>query len=157
MPSNPTSPWYDCVPLGKEKLQKFVEVMCKEAGINGKKTNHSLRATGATAIFNASVPEKMIRDVTGHRSKALMLYEHPSIERQKAVTSVLMNGQENVGITPAAKPVLRERSVQMQSHVSMQQQQTSTPMLTQSANILAHGMYSHSTMRQYIGTGDLSP
>ena len=111
VPSNPTSPWYDCVPLGKEKLRKFVVVMCKEAGINEKKMNHSLRATGATAKFNASVPEKMIRDVTGHRSKALMLYECPSIEQQKAVTSVLMNGQENVGITPAAKPVLRERSV----------------------------------------------
>ena len=73
VPSNPTSPWYDCVPLGKEKLQRFVEVMCKEAGINEKKMNHSLWATGATAMFNARLHEKMIRDVTGHSSKALML------------------------------------------------------------------------------------
>ena len=48
-----------------------MDAMCKEAGIKEKKSNHSLRATGATALFNAGVPEKLIRDVTGHRSKAL--------------------------------------------------------------------------------------
>jgi len=46
--------------------------MRKEAGLNGK-TNHSLRATGATAMFKANVPEKMIRGVTGHQSNALKL------------------------------------------------------------------------------------
>ena len=45
-----------------------MENMCKEAGIQEKKTNHTLRAIGATALFNAGVPEKLIRDVTGHRS-----------------------------------------------------------------------------------------
>ena len=42
--------------------------MCQEAGIHGKKANHSLRATGATILFNAQVPEKMIKEITGHRS-----------------------------------------------------------------------------------------
>ena len=36
-----------------------------------EKTNHSLRATGATALFSAGVPERLIRDVTGHQSNAL--------------------------------------------------------------------------------------
>ena len=44
--------------------------MCEEAGIHGKK-NHSLRATGASAMFRATVPEKIIREVTGHQSNAL--------------------------------------------------------------------------------------
>ena len=44
---------------------------------------HSLRATGTTAMFNASVPEKLIREVTGHRLSALHLYERPSLEQQK--------------------------------------------------------------------------
>ena len=33
--------------------------------------NHSLRAMGASAMFNANVPEKLIRAVTGHQSNAL--------------------------------------------------------------------------------------
>ena len=32
------------------------------------------------AMFRANLPEKIMRDVTGHRSNALMLYERPSIE-----------------------------------------------------------------------------
>ena len=67
--------------------------MCKEAGIQGKKANHSLRATGASALFNAGVPEKLIRDVTGHRSKALELYECPSLDQLKAVSRVLLHGR----------------------------------------------------------------
>ena len=36
--------------------------------ISGKKTNHSLRATGATTLFNAQVPKKMIKDITAWTS-----------------------------------------------------------------------------------------
>ena len=42
----PDGVWY--VPVGKDKLRTYMENMCKEAGIREKKTNHSLRATGAT-------------------------------------------------------------------------------------------------------------
>ena len=38
--------------------------MCKVAGLQ-KKSIHSLRATGATALFNAGVPEKLIRMLPG--------------------------------------------------------------------------------------------
>ena len=89
----PNSPWYDCVPVGKERLRMYMENMCKEAGIQ-KKTNHSLRATGATALFNAGVPEKLIRDVTGHRSKALELYQRPSVKQKQSVSRVLMQGEQ---------------------------------------------------------------
>ena len=66
-PADPTASWYERAPVGKEKLRTFVATMYQEAGI-ARKTNHSLRATGATAMFNANVPEKVIRDVTGHCS-----------------------------------------------------------------------------------------
>ena len=51
-------------------MKTYMENMYKETGIQ-EKTNHTLRATGATALFNAGVPEKLIRDVTGHRSKTI--------------------------------------------------------------------------------------
>ena len=66
-------PWYDCDAVGKERLRKYMENMCKEAGIE-KKSNHSLRATGATALFNGGVPEK--NDSLCHWT-ALQLYERP--------------------------------------------------------------------------------
>ena len=84
------SPWYECAPIGKAKLGAFMESICAEAGVS-KKTNHSLRATGATALYNAGVPDKLIRDVTGHRSNALHLYERPTEEQKKQVSHVLMN------------------------------------------------------------------
>ena len=57
-----------------------------------KKTNHSMRATGASALFNAGLPEKLIRGVTGHRSKALQLYERPTTEQLQETSAVLVWG-----------------------------------------------------------------
>ena len=109
-------PWYDCVPVGKEKLRTYMDAMCKEAGIKEKKSNHSLRATGATALFNAGVPEKLIRDVTGHRSKALELYERPSLKQQQSVSRILMQGKENAN--PQQLPANPEQPSCMSSSVS---------------------------------------
>ena len=79
--------WYDNAPIGRDKLKTFQEVMCREAGISEK---HSLRATGVSALFNAGVPEKLIKDVTGHQSNALHLYERPSLEQRQAISKVLV-------------------------------------------------------------------
>ena len=41
--------------------------MCKEAGLSSDgKSNHSLRATAATRMLCAGLPEKVIMDRTGH-------------------------------------------------------------------------------------------
>ena len=65
--------------------------MCHEAGISDK-TNYSLRATGATALFNVGVPEKLIWNVAGHRSNAFQLYERPSMQQRQEVSKVLVQG-----------------------------------------------------------------
>lgn len=44
-----------------------VKEMCADAGIDGK-TNDSLHATGASAMFQENVPEKFTQKTTGHRS-----------------------------------------------------------------------------------------
>ena len=55
-----------------------------------KRSNHSLRATGASALFTAGVPEKIIKGITGHRSsKALEVYERPTQSQLQAVSSVM--------------------------------------------------------------------
>ena len=58
------------------------------------KTNDSLRATGASALFNAGVPEKLIRGVTGHRSNALQLYERPTTEQLQETSAILVQGKK---------------------------------------------------------------
>jgi len=46
--------------------------MCNAAGIEGKFTNHRLRASGITALFQFEASKKVIQEFTGHRSvKAL--------------------------------------------------------------------------------------
>ena len=72
-------------PVGKNKLGSFVSEICTEAGIPCK-TNHSLRATGATTLFQSKVPEKIIQKTTGHRSlEALRKYEHTLTEQHQDV------------------------------------------------------------------------
>ena len=66
-PSDVESPWYEEVPVGEETLRTMLVKMCKRAGVE-RKSNHSLRATGATEMFPANVPEKLIQSRTGHRS-----------------------------------------------------------------------------------------
>ena len=52
---------------------------CSQAGLSTEFTNHSLRAYGATSLFQAKVPEKLIQQCTGHKSlKALRQYERTS-------------------------------------------------------------------------------
>ena len=93
-PTDPKEPWFNPNPIGKNTLQNYLSNMCIEAGIQEKKTNHSLRATGATAMFAAQVPEKMIKDVTGHKSsKALSLYEQPTVAQKQALSKVLPGSQ----------------------------------------------------------------
>ena len=59
-------PWYDPVPVGRNKLGSMDKEMCNDAEITPR-MNHSLRATGATTLFQADVPERIIQKTTGHR------------------------------------------------------------------------------------------
>ena len=78
------------MPLGKDTLRSKLNTMCKQAGISGNKTNHSLRATSATQMYNSGVPEKIIQERTGHRSlEALRMYERINQRQHQAVSSVL--------------------------------------------------------------------
>jgi hypothetical protein len=48
-----------------------------------------LRITLASRLFESSVPEKQIRERTGHRSDSLFRYEKPSKDQVQFVSSVL--------------------------------------------------------------------
>lgn len=112
-------PWYDCVAVGKNKLSTMVKDICNEAGISDK-TNHSLRPTGATTLFKANVPEKIIQNTTGHRSvEALHSYERALEDQQKASSMVLTTRDPNVDFTQlSTNKVLQQTSTKTESSFS---------------------------------------
>ena len=61
--------WFAAPPLGRYKLATVVPTLCKEGGLHGYKTNHSLTTSAAARLYRAGVDEQLITEVTGHRQK----------------------------------------------------------------------------------------
>ena len=87
--------WYQKTPVGHNTLQKTVSRLCDSAGFDGHFTNHSLRATSATRLFEAKVDEQLIMQRTGHASSAMRAYKRVG-EKLRAVTSDVLNGCVNI-------------------------------------------------------------
>lgn len=85
--------WYTNRPVGKNQLSSVVKTMCAEVGIQGNKTNHSLKATCATRLFQANVDEQLIMQRTGHRSTAgVRAYKRTSNVQIENCSSILDGG-----------------------------------------------------------------
>ncbi|XP_046578507.1 uncharacterized protein LOC124286206 [Haliotis rubra] len=75
--------WYSQQAVGKHTLQQTVGKMCKQAGFEGFYSNHSLRATCATRLFQSGIDEQLIARTTGHRSTAVREYKRVSTAQEK--------------------------------------------------------------------------
>ena len=116
-------PWFTNSRLGKHAISKMLTNMCSEAGIE-KKTNHSLRVTGATSLFEKQVPEKIVKERTGHRSlTALRMYKRTSPTQHKAVSNILagskMKFDEEMCEGPSAKKARVPESRQQKDEIPM--------------------------------------
>ena len=74
----PTMPvWYENRPLGKNKLETMMREISKSAGLSKVYGNHRVRATAITAITamsNASVSNRHIMAISGHRIAEVRLH-----------------------------------------------------------------------------------
>ena len=112
IPARADMPWFLKNRLGQNACSKMTTTMCQEAGIFGRKTNHSLRRTAATTLFEKGVPEKIIQGITGHRSTTgLRTYEVVSTKQKQAVSSILSGSKrrfdelmEEESSVPVKKP-----------------------------------------------------
>ena len=95
--------WYTKVPIGKNTLRNVVSNLCKEAGIEGYKTNHSLRATACSLALSKGVPEKLIMDRTGHKSLT-------SLHTYQTVSDVLQGGKDCFMDEPITKKAKVDKS-----------------------------------------------
>ena len=68
--------------VGINMLKNILSELSEKAGLETHYTNHSLRATAITRMFNSGIPEKVIAENSGHRStKALRCYEQQTATR----------------------------------------------------------------------------
>ncbi len=82
--------WYTSKPLGHNTLSKTICRLCKTAGIEGFKTNHSLRATAATRLYELGVDEQMVMERTGHRSlEGVRSYKRTTSQQQQVLSDIL--------------------------------------------------------------------
>ena len=82
--------WYTKQPLRRNTLQKMTKTIFEKAVISRPVTNHSLRASGTTHLFSSGVPEKIIKERTGHTSlDALRCYERTTEGQIQAVSTIL--------------------------------------------------------------------
>lgn len=59
---------------------------------SGFYSNHSLRATCATRLFQKGVDEQLIAHKTGHRSNAIRAYKRASVDQEKEVSDIIQAG-----------------------------------------------------------------
>lgn len=83
--------WFDDAPVGIHTLQNTVGRLCKGAGLDGFYTNHSLRATAATRLFEEGVDEQLISEKTGHRSTAVRSYKRTSNQQQEHISDLVQS------------------------------------------------------------------
>lgn len=82
--------WYVKQPIGKNLLGNMVSKMMDMAGIQGYFTNHSLRGTTATRLYQQNVDEQLIKEITGHRSDAVRRYKKTSMAMKENISDCSM-------------------------------------------------------------------
>ena len=85
VPSNPMDPWFSTIPIGWNKLDRYVCDMFEEVGIE-KKSNHSLRVTGATKLYIGVEYRRKQSSI-----EALRVYERPGETQHREACNALAN------------------------------------------------------------------
>ena len=87
--------WFCDQPYSINKIKGTVKELCKMAGIEGKFTNHSLRATCASRMYSKNVLEQIIKEITGHRSECVRTYKRTSDKlKEKASRTLSVQSQK---------------------------------------------------------------
>lgn len=87
--------WFSHQAIGRKTLSKIVSELLdqlatpSDAVTKGRVTNHSLRATCASRLFQQGVDEQLIMDRTGHRSSSVHLYKRTSSEQLNNLSDIL--------------------------------------------------------------------
>ena len=81
--------WYGEQVVGLNSIRKVISTLAENAGLQGFFTNHSLRCTGITQLFQAGVDRKLVKEFSGHSSDAVDAYQITSDAQRKQISSVI--------------------------------------------------------------------
>ena len=71
------------------QFEKVVQTMLKDAKLDGFSTNHSLRRSGTTRLFQQVIDCKLIKEFTGHTSDAVDNYQVTSDDQRAKMSSII--------------------------------------------------------------------
>ena len=103
--------WFSCQPMGRHKLSTVVADIAKHAGMEGKVTNHSLRATAASHLYQSNIDEQLVMECTGHCSNCVHGYKRTSSAQLKGVSDVLYGKPEALGVVALPQVVNVENCI----------------------------------------------
>ena len=83
--------WYLDRPAGENRLRDTVKELCKSAKLPGFYTNHSLRSTACTKMYQNDVDEQVIQEISGHRSLAVRSYKRTSQSQCKKACKIIFS------------------------------------------------------------------
>ena len=81
--------WYSNRVVGKNTLRQTVGKRLKNSKLDGFFSNHSLRRSGTTRLFQAGIDRKLVKEYTGHRSDAVDQYQVTSNVQQAEMSGIL--------------------------------------------------------------------
>jgi len=83
--------WYENRPLGINKLSKIMYDISSAAGLSCIYTNHSVRATAITLWSTASLTNREVMAISGHRNESSLKSYHsmPSVTQLRKCSDVL--------------------------------------------------------------------
>ena len=77
-------------------IGSIVKDMCTDAGITGRKVNHSARKTGITSLMHAGVQNTVVMQLSCHKNvNSINNYPTASVNKQKEMSSILTNYSGN--------------------------------------------------------------
>ena len=89
--------WYSHVPIGHNKLADTVPHLMRDAGIPGYFTNHSLRATATTRMYDAQLDQASIMQRTGQRSvQGVRTYKRTTQKLAELTSTILSQSEKKV-------------------------------------------------------------
>ena len=109
--------WYGEQVVGLASLRKIMTDMSKKAKLEGFFTNHSLRRSATTRLFQAGVDRKLIKEFTGHSSDAVDAYQITSDEQRRSLSAII-GGNMSDKPKPITKECTLEVDIKHDSSVS---------------------------------------
>ncbi len=127
--------------MGINAIQFILSRICAHAGLSGKRTNHALKATAVTRMYEQGVDEQLIQERLGNSSEAVRSYKHTSSEQNVKISKILYGNNPKCHKLqmPKVKTVSKLLEEEIKSPESSQVVPSSTSTVT-TVNYNYHGI-----------------